>query len=80
MILLEKVENIKDRSKNLSSWSEKDCMLITYGDSIKGNNKVPLKNLKELITKKFPKTFTIIHILPFFPYSSDEGFFGKKLL
>ena len=90
--LNEKIENIgKDlidiigkgrkyqrRSKNLSSWSEKDCMLITYGDSVKSNDKVPLENLRELIKEKFPKTFTIIHILPFFPYSSDEGFSVKN--
>lgn len=76
--IIGKGRKYQNRSKNLSSWSEKDCMLITYGDSIKGNNKVPLKNLKELITKKFPKTFTIIHILPFFPYSSDEGFSVKN--
>ena len=76
--IIGKGRKYQNRSKNLSSWSEKDCMLITYGDSIKGNNKVPLKNLKELITKKFPKTFTIIHILPFFPFSSDEGFSVKN--
>ena len=66
------------REINDEFWSEKDCMLISYGDSITTNQERPLQTLNKFIQKKFPETFSIIHILPFFPYSSDEGFSVKN--
>ena len=63
--------NEKKKSKNL--WNEKDFFLITYADSvIKKNN----KNLNTLFNflNSFCKEFNFIHILPFFPSSSDDGF------
>ncbi|MCK5768469.1 MAG: sugar phosphorylase, partial [Candidatus Atribacteria bacterium] len=53
---------------------EKDIVLITYGDSIKEINKKPLKTLGEFIDKYITNHINIVHILPFYPYSSDDGF------
>ena len=60
------------RSKN-KLWSEKDFLLITYADSIKKNNQKNLITLNSFL-KKYCKEFSYIHILPFFPFSSDDGF------
>jgi glycosidase len=54
-------------------FSEKDIILITYGDLIVGKGKKPLQILREVL-KERAKNITTIHILPFFPYSSDRGF------
>ena len=58
--------------KNL--WSEDDIMLIAYGNSINSPGQEPLKTLGNFVSKHYKDLFTIIHILPFFPFSSDDGF------
>ena len=64
-------EVIKDKKKDL--WSEKDVLLITYADSIIKKNQKNLITLSNFLTK-YCKEFTYVHILPFFPFSSDDGF------
>lgn len=54
-------------------FSEQDLVLITYGDMIKAREKAPLQVLGE-ICEKSALAINTIHILPFFPYSSDRGF------
>ena len=54
--------------------SEKDSVLITYGDQISEPGAAPLKTLAEFLAKEIQDLITIIHILPFYPYSSDDGF------
>ena len=60
-------------------WSQEDAILITYGDSIerKDGHKIlerPLKTLYEFISGPLSRAFNSIHVLPFYPYSSDDGF------
>lgn len=63
-------------------WSEQDVVLITYGDSIyqpsskvaKGLEQVPLKTLHSFLKRYCLNAINHVHILPFFPYSSDDGF------
>ncbi|MBA6257955.1 MULTISPECIES: alpha-amylase family glycosyl hydrolase [unclassified Colwellia] len=55
-------------------WSEEDIVLITYGDSIIKADEAPLKTLKNFVDNTLSKTINSVHILPFFPYSSDDGF------
>lgn len=55
-------------------WSEQDIILITYGDSIVSSDEMPLKTLKHFMDEAFDNTINSVHILPFFPYSSDDGF------
>ena len=57
-----------------SRWDEKDVILITYGDSIKTAEEKPLETLNQFCRTYLHDVFSIIHILPFFPYSSDDGF------
>ena len=54
--------------------SEKSLLLISYGDNLKNKNEVPLKTLKNFFEKNLKNFFEILHILPFYPSSSDGGF------
>jgi sucrose phosphorylase len=54
--------------------TEKDVVLITYGDLLHAPGKRPLEVLAEF-AGRFGRGFVnTIHLLPFFPYSSDRGF------
>lgn len=55
-------------------WSEKDVCLITYGNSIVKDDEAPLKTLKRFLDTNTKEQINSVHILPFFPYSSDDGF------
>lgn len=55
-------------------WSEQDVVLITYGDSIKAPGEVPLRTLHRFLKEELSDSINSVHILPFFPYSSDDGF------
>ncbi|MDY7022492.1 MAG: alpha-amylase family glycosyl hydrolase, partial [Cyanobacteriota bacterium] len=61
-------------SENLSKWSQDNVLLITYGNSIEQFGETPLVTLKNFLEKYLKDTITGVHILPFFPYSSDDGF------
>jgi len=57
-----------------SHWNEKDVMVITYGDSIVNGNEQPLATLKKVLDKFLKETVSMVHILPYYPYTSDGGF------
>ncbi|GAB1432669.1 sugar phosphorylase [Spirochaetota bacterium] len=81
---LEKLKAACDKPKK--GISAKDALLITYGDMI---SKMPgkadssgkpeagrsaLNKLSSFLDRYIPGLFSFIHILPFYPYSSDDGF------
>ncbi|TDX33067.1 sucrose phosphorylase [Modicisalibacter xianhensis] len=55
-------------------WSERDQWLIIYGDTLLDGERPPLEVLDEFLDERLPDTFSGLHILPFFPWSSDDGF------
>ena len=57
-------------------FTEQDLILITYGDILSGESSCPLATLANFLAQvpRFQKAFNTLHILPFFPYSSDHGF------
>ena len=55
-------------------FTEKDIILITYGNLIRGNDRSPLRTLARFCDNYLEGNINTIHILPFFPYSSDRGF------
>ena len=55
-------------------WSEKDVALITYGDSVLPAEGAPLEELCRFIRKRIGDSISIIHVLPYFPWTSDDGF------
>jgi len=59
---------------NQNHWSECDTILITYADSVLKDNEKPLVTLQHFIDNHIGDSINSVHILPFFPYSSDDGF------
>ncbi|MEH6886553.1 sugar phosphorylase [Priestia megaterium] len=70
-IINTKAKNLKKRKQN---WDEKDVVLITYGDQFYVKNELTLKTFKKMYEQYLNEQFPIVHILPFYPYSSDDGF------
>ena len=71
--ILELKEKCED-SITSEKWSEKDVVAITYADTLKSEPEKPLITLKKFFDSYFKGTINSIHILPFFPYTSDDGF------
>lgn len=67
----QQVESVKPHS-NL--WDEQDIIVITYGDSIKKDGELPLITLQNFLRERLQGTISTVHILPFYPFSSDDGF------
>ena len=55
-------------------WNEGEIVLITYADSLLQNDKRPLEALNDFLLHEVSHLVSCIHILPFFPFSSDDGF------
>jgi len=55
-------------------FTERDMVLITYGDAFKGDKGETLETLHKTVQRHNPGSINTIHLLPFFPYSSDKGF------
>ncbi|RPI98013.1 MAG: sugar phosphorylase, partial [Chloroflexi bacterium] len=54
--------------------TERDVVLITYGDSLHEPGNAPLNTLHGFLKRTLSGIISSVHILPFFPYSSDDGF------
>jgi glycosidase len=55
-------------------WDESTSVLITYGDTVQKEGEVPLQVLKRFADLHLSGAINTVHILPFCPYSSDDGF------
>ena len=55
-------------------WDETDIAVITYADTIIESGRRPLCSLKDFFCRYLGDIATIVHVLPFYPYSSDDGF------
>lgn len=55
-------------------WDETSSVLITYGDMVQNGEEAPLKVLKRFADQHLSGSINTIHILPFYPYTSDDGF------
>jgi glycosidase len=56
------------------SLDERDIVLITYPDQLREAGEAPLRTLKTFLSRHLKDLISIIHLLPFYPYSSDDGF------
>ncbi|MDV7338630.1 alpha-amylase family glycosyl hydrolase [Terasakiella sp. A23] len=65
-------DNAKPRFNDL--WSQRDTLMITYGDTFLKEGEKPLTTLKNFLDTRLKDVLTGVHILPFFPYTSDDGF------
>jgi sucrose phosphorylase len=55
-------------------WDQSDIMLITYADTLRSEGEAPLETLQKFVKNKLADSISAVHLLPFFPYSSDDGF------
>lgn len=57
-------------------FTEQDVILITYGDVLQSQDRTPLRTLADFLNTipTFKDIINTLHILPFFPSSSDRGF------
>ena len=61
-------------SRATERWNETSSVLITYGDMVQNGDEPPLRVLKRFADQYLAGAIDTIHILPFSPYSSDDGF------
>jgi len=70
---VEMIEKEKDYDP-CERFSEEHIILITYGDNVKGVGPTSLSSLHHFVNTYTQGMINTLHILPFFPYSSDRGF------
>jgi sucrose phosphorylase len=71
---IDAAELLVEPKRHHNNWDQKDVMLITYGDSIATSGEKPLHSLHSFLKKYCGGAINSVHLLPFFPYSSDDGF------
>lgn len=55
-------------------WDHRDVLVITYGDTISKPNEPGLQTLRRFLNQHLEGAVSGVHLLPFSPYSSDDGF------
>ncbi|MCH7687013.1 MAG: sugar phosphorylase [Planctomycetes bacterium] len=67
-------DSLPSRSQD-ELWNERDVVLITYADQVRRADCSPLAALNRfLLDHHLDECINTVHLLPFFPYSSDDGF------
>jgi sucrose phosphorylase len=73
--LMEALGSLKLHARPFESYfSERDVTLITYGDTLYQDEEKPLQTLRRFVSDYLKSVVSTVHILPFYPYSSDDGF------
>ncbi|MCC6500856.1 MAG: sugar phosphorylase [Anaerolineales bacterium] len=54
--------------------TQRDSILILYGNQIQSPNEKPLQTLKKFCDEHLNGIVSGMHILPFYPWTSDDGF------
>ena len=69
------LKNLSPRGhRDRALWSASDVLLIAYPDNIYCQNTPPLKSLQKFLTEHLSNIISIVHVLPFFPSTGDDGF------
>jgi glycosidase len=72
--LRERLKRYQPPSLPVRPLNHQDVVLIAYPDHFQEPNTPPLQSLRHFCTAYLKDIVTGLHILPFFPYSSDDGF------
>jgi len=74
--LLVLIADARDTTKlpRKAHWDEQDVVLITYADQFREPNTPTLRTFSRFYQQHLQSTFPLVHLLPFYPYSSDDGF------
>ena len=74
--LRERIEAYRGRipTPPTTALTERDALLITYGDQVRAQNEAPLRTLADFCARHLAGVVSGVHILPFYPWTSDDGF------
>ncbi|HSO17889.1 MAG TPA: alpha-amylase family glycosyl hydrolase, partial [Desulfosarcina sp.] len=61
-------------SRRSERFSQGNMVLITYGDTLNHPGEAPLATFHRFAGRFLKEVVPCVHFLPFFPYSSDDGF------
>ena len=61
-------------NRNINHWDQTDSLVIAYGDSVLAEGEQPLQTLNRFLDKYMRSSISGVHILPFYPFTSDDGF------
>jgi len=67
-------KHYEEPEQHKNHWNEQDIAVITYANTFLRDDETPLHTLKKFLTDHLKDTVSVVHILPFFPFSSDDGF------
>ncbi len=65
------------QSNPRSALTERDALLITYADQVQAPDANPLATLSHFANRHLRDVVSGVHLLPFYPWSSDDGFSVK---
>lgn len=74
--LLEVAQRYREQlsSRQIAPPTAGTSCLITYADAVRREGEHPLHTLDEVLRKKVGDTVSDVHLLPMFPWTSDDGF------
>lgn len=62
------------RDRRVEPLSEASAFLITYGDGVRRRGEASLRTLSAIVGEHVGEAFSHVHLLPMFPWTSDDGF------
>jgi len=65
---------VSGESRGVLPLDEGDVVLITYADQVQAPPEAPLKVLADFLREQAQPCISAVHLLPFYPYTSDDGF------
>ena len=75
LIQIMRLEDVNSEPpRYINHWDQGDCLVISYGDSILQEGEKPLHSLKQFLDRQVKGSINAVHILPFYPFTSDDGF------
>ncbi|MGB5252241.1 MAG: hypothetical protein WBN68_05900, partial [Sedimenticolaceae bacterium] len=66
--LLKTHRQLRTRVLQGDLWTHRDLVLISYADSIQSSTHPPLQTLHQFLNAYLADAFSMVHILPFFPW------------
>lgn len=62
------------QGRHVAAPTERTVCLITYGDGIRRSGETPLHTLSGFLHEQVGELVSDVHLLPMFPWTSDDGF------
>jgi glycosidase len=70
-------QSVPGQKNTAPELSERDALLITYADQVREPDRAPLATLADFTRAHLAAVVSGVHLLPFYPWSSDDGFSVK---